>query len=127
MTRRRPRIPEYTVVEQHQVADSSEFEGHRFGAGVSFILVEMPPGGGVKLHRHAYAEIFIVQEGQATYTVGSSKLEVTAPKILVVPAAVPHAFVNSGEGRLKQVDIHLSPKIVTEWLERDRGAQVAEP
>jgi mannose-6-phosphate isomerase-like protein (cupin superfamily) len=117
-------MPECTVVEQHQLADSSEFEGHRFGTGVSFILVDMPPGGGVTLHRHAYVEIFIVQEGQATYTVGSSKLEVTAPKTVVVPAAVPHAFVNSGEGRLKQVDIHLSPTIVTEWLERDRGAQL---
>jgi mannose-6-phosphate isomerase-like protein (cupin superfamily) len=120
-------MPEYTVVEQHQLVDSSEFEGHRFGTGVSFILVDMPPGGGVRLHRHAYAEIFIVQEGQATYTVGSSKLEVTAPKTLVVLAAVPHAFVNSGEGWLKQVDIHLSATIVTEWLERDQGAQVAEP
>jgi mannose-6-phosphate isomerase-like protein (cupin superfamily) len=92
---------------------------------VSFILVDLPPGGGVRLHRHTYAEIFVVQEGQATCTVGSSTREVTAPKTLLVPAAVPHAFMNSGEGRLKQVDIHLSPAIVTGWLERDPAPQVA--
>jgi hypothetical protein len=33
--------------------------------------------------------------------------------------------MNSGEGRLKQVDIHLSPAIVTGWLERDPAPQVA--
>jgi mannose-6-phosphate isomerase-like protein (cupin superfamily) len=73
------------------------------------------------LHRHPYPEIFMVQEGQATYTVGSSTLEVKAPQTVLVPAAVPHAFVNSGDGPLKQVDIHVSPKLITEWLEPARA------
>jgi hypothetical protein len=30
---------------------------------------------------------------------------------------VPHKFVNRGEGRLSQVDIHASDRFVTEWLE----------
>jgi hypothetical protein len=29
---------------------------------------------------------------------------------------VPHGFANSGEGR-RQVDIHLSERIDTEWLD----------
>jgi len=41
---------------------------------------------------------------------------VHAARTLIVPATVAHAFVNSGETRLKQVDIHLSPKFITEWL-----------
>lgn len=116
--------PVYRVIETQelqQFAHTGEFEGDRYGVGTSFILVDMPPGSGVRLHQHSYAEIFIVQEGQATYTVGSATLEVKAPRILLLPAATPHAFVNSGDVPLKQVDIHLSPKIVTEWLEPPPG------
>ena len=113
-------MPEYTMLDQHQLEQfihTNEFEGNQLGAEVSFIVVDRPPGYRVPLHRHAYPEIFIVQEGKATYTVGSATLEVEAPQVIVAAAHVPHAFVNSGDGPLKQVDIHVSPKIVTEWLE----------
>jgi mannose-6-phosphate isomerase-like protein (cupin superfamily) len=33
-----------------------------------------------------------------------------------VPAGQPHRFVNSGSGRLRQIDIHLNSRYVTEWL-----------
>ena len=38
--------------------------------------------------------------------------------IVVIPPGQPHGFVNSGEGRLRQVDIHVSPSFSTEWLEK---------
>jgi mannose-6-phosphate isomerase-like protein (cupin superfamily) len=115
-------VPDYNVVdlkELERLAHTDEFEGERFGVGVSFILVAMPPGSGVRLHEHPYAEIFIVQEGQATFTIGSSRVDVNAPRIVIGPPATPHAFINSGDGPLKQVDIHLSPKFITKWLESD--------
>jgi mannose-6-phosphate isomerase-like protein (cupin superfamily) len=37
--------------------------------------------------------------------------------IVVILAGVAHAFVNSGSGRLRQVDIHDSPHFVREWLD----------
>ncbi|HEV2030466.1 MAG TPA: cupin domain-containing protein [Candidatus Dormibacteraeota bacterium] len=92
------------------------FEGESSGTSVSVILVDMSPGEGVPLHKHPYAEIFIVQEGHASFTVGSSTIDVVAPRTLIGPANVPHGFVNVGDVRLKQVDIHLSPRFVTEWL-----------
>jgi mannose-6-phosphate isomerase-like protein (cupin superfamily) len=95
---------------------TAEFEGEAHGTAVSFILVDMPPGEGVRLHIHPYAEIFIVQEGHATFTLGAETIDVVAPRTLIGPANVPHGFTNVGEGRLKQVDIHLSPKFITEWL-----------
>jgi quercetin dioxygenase-like cupin family protein len=49
-----------------RLAHTDEFEGVRFGVDVSFILVDMPPASWVRLHQHPYAEIFIVQQGQAT-------------------------------------------------------------
>jgi mannose-6-phosphate isomerase-like protein (cupin superfamily) len=110
-------VADYVIVDQREL-ESGEIEGYRNGgAGISLIIVDMAPGGAVRLHRHAYQEMFVVQEGQATYRVGPATVEVAAPRVLVVAAGVPHAFVNTGQGRLRQVDIHLSERIVTEWLE----------
>jgi mannose-6-phosphate isomerase-like protein (cupin superfamily) len=83
---------------------------------MSFIVVNAPPGGGPKLHRHPYEEVFMVQEGNATFTAGEETIEVSGRQV-VVPAGVPHKFVNSGTGRLRQLDIHASDRFVTEWLE----------
>ena len=89
-----------------------KFEGHRYGdVGVSFFLVDSPPGKGAVLHTHPYEEIFVTLEGQATFTVGDATIEVSAGQIVVAPAGVPHKFVNSGTGPLRQVDIHPSGRI----------------
>jgi mannose-6-phosphate isomerase-like protein (cupin superfamily) len=98
--------------------DMSEFEGYLYGdTKVSIILVDIPSGSGPRLHSHPYEEVFIVHEGSATYTVGAATLEVKAGQIVIVPPGVPHKFVNSGEGRLRQVDIHVSHQFITDWLE----------
>jgi mannose-6-phosphate isomerase-like protein (cupin superfamily) len=58
-----------------------------------------------------------VQEGSATFTAGNEVVEVSGGQVVVVPAGVPHKFVNSGTGPLRQVDIHASERFITEWLE----------
>ena len=90
-----------------------KFEGHRYGdVDVSFFLVDSPPGGGGPvLHTHPYEEIFVTLEGEATFTVGDATIEVSAGQIVVAPTGVPHKFVNSGTGPLRQVDIHPSGRI----------------
>ena len=95
-----------------------EFEGFLFqDTEVSFIWVDMPPGGAVRLHKHPYKEIFIIQEGVSTFTVGSETLEAHAGQVLIVPAEVPHKFTNRSDQRLKQVDIHVNKEFITHWLE----------
>ena len=112
---------DYLVLNQNELASDGgtvEWEGSQFGdTNGSLILVNLAPGEGPRLHRHPYPEIFIVHEGQATYTVGSTTLTVQAGQIVVVSAGVAHKFVNSGQGKLRQSDIHLSKQFVTEWLE----------
>jgi quercetin dioxygenase-like cupin family protein len=68
--------------------DGFERIGDEIGAGVSVIAVNARPGDGPALHRHTYAEVFGVLEGEATFTLG----------------------------RLVQVDIHEHPRFDTEWL-----------
>jgi mannose-6-phosphate isomerase-like protein (cupin superfamily) len=108
---------QFVVVDRQELVDS-ELQGHQFGdAHVCLIFVDMAPGEGVRLHRHPYEEIFIILEGRATYTIGSETMEARAGQVLMVRPGIAHKFVNSGDGRLKQVDIHASERFVTEWLE----------
>jgi mannose-6-phosphate isomerase-like protein (cupin superfamily) len=94
------------------------FEGCKHGASVSMHLSDgIAPGEGPRLHRHPYEEVFVIYEGQATYTLGDTTLEVTAGQIVLVPAGTPHKFVNSGEGTLRQTSVHASAHMIAEWLE----------
>ncbi len=95
-----------------------EFEGRRFDESeVSFIWVDMPPGAGVRLHEHPYKEIFIIEQGSGTFTVGTASIEGRAGQVIVVPAHTPHKFMNTGNVQLRQVDIHVSREFITHWLE----------
>jgi quercetin dioxygenase-like cupin family protein len=97
---------------------SRDFIGEKHGGvDACVIFVDAGPGEGPKLHRHPYVELLIVIEGTATFRDGKSKHEVPAGGMAVVDANQPHGFVNSGGGTLRQVDIHLSPRFITEWLE----------
>ena len=109
-----------TFVGQDQLARdviSRDFVGEKFGGvGACVIFVDAPPGEGPKLHRHPYVELLIVIEGTATFRDGQSEREVGAGEMAVVDAGQAHGFTNTGEGRLRQIDVHLSPRFVTEWL-----------
>jgi mannose-6-phosphate isomerase-like protein (cupin superfamily) len=110
----------FTVIDRDALPRDGytyEFEGGSQGTDVSFIWVEMPPAQGVRLHKHPYKEIFVIQEGVAAFTVGAASLEAHAGQIVIVPANTPHKFLNAGDGALRQVDIHLSKEFITEWLE----------
>ena len=51
------------------------------------------------------------------WTVNGQEREAHAGDVLVVHAGEPHKFVNSGDGVLRQIDIHLNPEFETTWLE----------
>jgi mannose-6-phosphate isomerase-like protein (cupin superfamily) len=97
---------------------SFRFEGCQYGdVGVSFFLVASPPGHGPKLHRHPYAEVFIVEEGHATFTIDDHNLEATRGQIVVVPPRRNHKFRNSGDGILRLTAIHCNSHMITDWHE----------
>jgi mannose-6-phosphate isomerase-like protein (cupin superfamily) len=57
----------------------------------------------------------IRQEGEATFRLEDGERAVTAGEVVIVPAGEWHGFVNSGDGPLRQIDIHVSPRMSTEW------------
>ena len=111
----------YTILNRDELsrdANTFEFVGsHYQDTEISFIWVDMSPGGTIRLHKHPYKEIFIIQDGVATFTVDSATLEAHTGQIIIVPADVPHKFMNASNRQLKQIDIHINRQFITEWLE----------
>ncbi|MGW5238239.1 cupin domain-containing protein [Monashia sp. NPDC004114] len=91
------------------------------GAGISIILESTTrEGAGPRLHKHPYAETFIIRRGSATFTVGAGddarEIVGRAGQILVVPAETPHRFRTGPDG-YEAVHIHANERFVTDWLE----------
>lgn len=96
---------------------SHEFVGADNGdIPFSIILVHSEPGVGPKLHRHPYAEVFVVESGQATFQLGDQTIVVDGGHIVVGPPDVPHGFTNTGPGELRLTAIHGADRFDTEWL-----------
>jgi quercetin dioxygenase-like cupin family protein len=86
-------------------------------ANISIILESTTKAGvGPRLHKHPYAETFLIRRGWATFTIGSTELQGRAGQVLVVPANTPHKFSTGPDG-YEAMHIHANPRFVTEWLE----------
>ena len=96
---------------------SHEFVGaDHADAPFSVILVHVQPGHGPRVHRHPYAEVFIVESGTATFRIGAETVEVTGGHVVVSPPGEAHGFTNTGEDELRLTAIHGAGRFVTEWL-----------
>jgi quercetin dioxygenase-like cupin family protein len=113
-----PKILSLSDLRMSQTA--SLFEGRDHGAEVSIFVTDHPPGAGVDLHRHPYAETFVVRGGRATFTVDDESVDARPGQIVVVPAGAAHGFVNSGDGPLHLVSVHPSDHVVQEWVREER-------
>lgn len=97
---------------------SHEFVGADHGdIPFSVILVHAPPGAGPRLHRHPYAEVFIVESGQATFRIGNSTKVVEGGHVVFSPPGEAHGFTNTGAGELRLTAIHGADLFDTEWLD----------
>lgn len=105
-----------TAVDLATETSTQAFEGHEHGVDASFMLVHMEPGRGPSLHRHAYPEVFIVREGEATFTVDGEDLVARGGQVIVVPAGAAHRFENTGSETLELTSIQPVAEMKTEWL-----------
>ena len=64
----------------------------------------------------AYDECSFFSPGEGTFFGTSGERVVGGGEIVIVPAGEPHGFTNTGEGPLRQIDIHVNPTFETEWL-----------
>jgi mannose-6-phosphate isomerase-like protein (cupin superfamily) len=82
------------------------FEGADHGVAASFILDRSKPGAGPAPHRHPYAELWVLEEGRATFRVGDRSLAVGPASVVVAPASTPHCFTNTGAVPFRMLCIH---------------------
>jgi mannose-6-phosphate isomerase-like protein (cupin superfamily) len=104
------------VIKRDQLPEHALVGADHGGAGICVIFADQPPGGGPAQHTHPYEEVFITVEGEATFVVNGEEIVAGPNEVVIVPPNTPHGFTNSGEQRLRQVNIHVSPTFSTNWL-----------
>ena len=86
------------------------------GVNVSVFLFHGQPGAGPGPHRHPYDEVQFIQQGRGQWVVDGREFEAAAGDILVIKAGEVHSFRNTGDVPLVQLDVHLSPTFIQEYL-----------
>ncbi len=60
-----------TIIPREQLLNGHLFQGSAYGGvPIPFFWEQLAPGEGPRLHVHPYDEIFVIQEGHATFTLG---------------------------------------------------------
>ena len=93
-----------------------EIEGEKIGANTTLILTNMASGTGPRLHKHPYAEVWVIHSGGARFTAGTETIDAGPGDIVHVEAETPHKFVVT-DAPAKMVCIHTAAKFHTDWLE----------
>ena len=88
------RVPEHATADLSswtvdQVVSRGKHLLHRFRG---------PAGAGVSLHRHPYAETFMVRKGRVSLMIGDETVEGREGQIFVVPAGVPRRMPDGSSG-----------------------------
>ena len=86
-------------------------------SSISLIFNETKPSSGAIRHRHTYDEIFLVQEGVCAFTIDEEVVQASAGAVVLIPANLPHSFLNVGADTMRLVAIHASPSVVIERLD----------
>jgi quercetin dioxygenase-like cupin family protein len=104
------------VIRQDELPLSNiarEFVGAEHGAEVCLILVDASAGRGPGLHRHPYAEVFLVHEGEGVFRTEDGERPVCGGDLVVVPPDTWHAFTATAQ--LRMTSIQPRPSFSTEW------------
>jgi quercetin dioxygenase-like cupin family protein len=93
------------------------FHGRDHGnVPISMFLVHNRPGEGPELHRHPYAEVFVVHVGEAHFQLDDATLTAVAGDIVIAPAGAAHRFTNAGSSELSMTCIHAAAEMESAWL-----------
>jgi mannose-6-phosphate isomerase-like protein (cupin superfamily) len=104
---------------------SHELVGNEHRLPISLILVHSAPGTGPDMHRHPYPEVFVIEQGQATFRVDDTEVVGEGGQIVIAPANAYHGFTNTGTGELRLTAIHTAPSFDTEWFNKPDAAWVS--
>jgi mannose-6-phosphate isomerase-like protein (cupin superfamily) len=84
--------------------DGRVFAGADHGADVDIVLVEVASGRRGGAAGGSSAQVWVIQEGQATFFLGSLQARIVrAGEVVRIPADVPWRLENTGDGKLRAV------------------------
>ena len=110
-------LPLLSPVGRGPIPGERLLEGRDYGlAHLTLVLGETPAGQGTRLHRHDVEEVIVVHAGRATFTVGETTVEVEPGDVVVIPAGVPHRWVNHTEDTLHHTDVFAAGSFAVEVL-----------
>lgn len=105
-------MPEVIPLDDLQCSPTARlFEGGE-RIPVSMFVVTYEQGKRVGQHTHPYAEVFLVEAGEAEFEVAGERRRVPAGNVVVVPAETPHGFANTEPETLRVVSVHPSPHVI---------------
>ncbi len=64
-------------------------------------------------------ETFVLPTATVHFSIGPDDVIVSGPRVPVAPTTVPHRFQTIGPEPVRMVDVHASPRFITEWLDED--------
>lgn len=106
------------TIQPVDVDRDETFEGYLLDSPVSIIREYVAtPGTGPRLHRHPYAETFVIHRGRALFTLGEEQIVGVGGQILVAPPLVLRRFEVLDGGTYEATHVHANDRFVTEWLE----------
>lgn len=111
-------LPLLTTRRLGPIAGRHLFEGAAFGLTQLTLVVGVSvPGQGVPFHSHDCEELIIVHTGRGTYTVGDVTAEAGGGEVVIIPAGVPHRWVNHTEEPLVHTAVFPTDRFALEELE----------
>ncbi|PWS38019.1 cupin domain-containing protein [Falsiroseomonas bella] len=87
-------LPASAAESLYVMGDRLRFAGALPPGDVVLLEVEVPPGSGTPLHRHASPELFRVLEGEVTFATGEGSRVAVAGDVLSVASDAPHGYAN---------------------------------
>jgi mannose-6-phosphate isomerase-like protein (cupin superfamily) len=104
-------MPTVIPIEEFRRSPRSALFQGRDEIPVSIFILRYERDEGPDLHLHPYAEVFVVQEGTATFTVGDEEVVVGEGHIAIAPPDTPHGFKNRHGGVLRVLSVHPSAEV----------------
>lgn len=92
-------------------------EGAKYGLVTSIFEAEIVPGSGPRPHTHAYAEFFVLHQGQGRFFADGQSFDAQAGDVVIIPPEIEHSFVNTGTGPLRHTAIHEAPVQATTFVD----------
>lgn len=91
------------ITTDHQVM---KLGAAQTGGALSLWFETVPPGGGPPPHvHHAEDEVFIVTEGELTFSSGDRSWVARAGAVVFAPRGIPHTFLNTGASSARFIGV----------------------